>query len=165
MALLGLPCRFLANHSNKMVTLRMSIQQHVPGFKDKRDYPNFVIARRHFPRVLLECRAAWKIKAGTTFLSTVQAELLITKRDIFGSGRFKENCNKVSRLLAKAGRSNIESSDGNKFVQAPVVTKSRVEELVKKLLTPSRLQWRKERGESSGARSITKIDSRTRQKA
>jgi hypothetical protein len=84
--------------------------------------------KHHFPQVLLECRAAWKIKVGPSFLSKEQAEL-IAKRDIFGSGgRFKKNCNKVSKLLEKAGRSTSKSSDGNKFVQAPVATKNKVKD-------------------------------------
>jgi hypothetical protein len=124
--------------SEKMVALRMAIQHHVPGFEDKSHRLEFIIARNHFPQALLECRAAWKIKAGTTFLSTEQAQL-IAERDHFGSARFKETCNKVSTLLEKAGRSTLKSSDANKFVQAPVASKIEVEEYVKTWLTPSRL--------------------------
>lgn len=94
------------------------------------------------------------IKVGTTFLSTDQAEL-ITMRDIFGSGRFTENCNKVLCLLAKSGRSTLKYSDGNKFVQAPVVTKSEVKEIVKALLTPLRMQRRKERVVVQAAQKLT----------
>jgi hypothetical protein len=60
-----------------------------------------------------------------------------------------ENCNKVSKLLEKAGRRSIsKSSDGNKFVQAPVATKTEVKDFVKTLLpSPAslRLQRKKER--------------------
>jgi hypothetical protein len=144
--------RFLAKNdikqsSEKMVALRMAIQHHVPRFEDKSDRPELIIARHHFPQALLECRVAWKIKAGTTFLSTKQAQL-IAERDHFGSAGFKETCNKVSTLLLeKAGRSTFKSSDANKFVQAPVASKIKVEEYVKTWLTPSRLQRRKEKGE------------------
>jgi hypothetical protein len=68
-----------------------------------------------------------EIKAGTTLLSTKQAQL-IAKRYYFGSARFKETCNKVLTLLEKAGRSTLKSSDDNKFVQAPVASKIEVEE-------------------------------------
>jgi hypothetical protein len=86
-----------------MVALRMAIQHHVPRFEDKSDRPEFIVARNHFPGGLLECQAAWKIKAGTAFLSTEQAQL-IAKIYQFGSARFKETCNKFSTtLLEKAG--------------------------------------------------------------
>ena len=67
----GVPYRFMAKDdikqsSEKMIALRISVQQHVPGFEDKSDQPNFIIARHHFPRALLECRPAWNIKIGTT---------------------------------------------------------------------------------------------------
>ena len=103
----GVPFRFVAKDdikqsSEKMIALRISVQQHVPGFEDKSNQPNFIIARHHFPRALLECRPAWNIKIGTTFLSKEQAQL-IAEKDRFGSRRFIENCNQVSKLLAKAG--------------------------------------------------------------
>jgi hypothetical protein len=111
----GVPYRFLAKNdikqsSKKIVALRMAIQHQVPRFGDKSNRPEFIIARHHFPRALLECRAAWKIKAGTTFLSTEQAQL-IAKRDHFDSVWNKETCNKVLTLLEKAGRSTLKSSD------------------------------------------------------
>jgi hypothetical protein len=133
--------------SDKVVALRMSLQHHVPGFKDKSDHPHFIVARHHSPRALLEWRLAWNIKSGTTFLSKEQAAS-ITKKDLFGSRRFTENCNKVSNLLAKARRSPSTPADGNKFIQAPVATKIEVEEIVKTFFTPStlvRLRTRKER--------------------
>jgi hypothetical protein len=49
----------------------------------------------------------------------------------------------------------LKSSDGIKFVQAPVVTKSEGEEFVKTLLTPSRLQRRKERVVKQAAQKLT----------
>jgi hypothetical protein len=116
--------------SDKVVALRMSLQQHVPGFKDQSDRPNFSVARHHFPQALLECHRVWNMKATTRFLSREQAEL-VAQKDQFGSGRFKENCNKVSKLLAKAGRSPSNPEDENKFIQAPVVTKIEVEDFRK----------------------------------
>jgi hypothetical protein len=104
--------------------------------------------------VLLECQAAWKIKAGTNFLSNGQAQL-IAERDHFGSARFKETCNKLSTLLEKAGRSTLKSSDANKFVQAPVALKIESEEYVKIWSTPSRLQRRKERAVVQAGQKLT----------
>jgi hypothetical protein len=124
----------------------MSLQHHVPGFKGKSNHPHFIVARHHFQRALLECRPAWNIKIGTTFLSREQAELVAGKD--FGNGKFTENCNKVSKLLAKAGRSASKPADGNNFTQAPVATTIEVEDFVKTLLPPStsfRLWRRKER--------------------
>jgi hypothetical protein len=51
-----------------------------------------------------------------------QAEL-VAKREHFGSGRFKETCKKVSKLLTKAaGRSTLKYLGSNKLVQASVTT-------------------------------------------
>jgi hypothetical protein len=56
-------------YSDQVVALRMSLQQHVPGFKDKSNHQNFIVARHHFPRALLEYRPVWNMKVLTTFLS------------------------------------------------------------------------------------------------
>jgi hypothetical protein len=105
----GNPCRIMGKEdiqkcSGEVVALRMAFQQHVPGFEFQSDRPNFTTARHHFPPALLECGKLWNMKTSTTFLTKKQAEL-VAQKDLFGSGRFKENCNKVSKLLAKAGRS------------------------------------------------------------
>jgi hypothetical protein len=139
--------------SDKVVVLRLSLQRHVPGLKDKSNYQNCIVARHQFLRVLLECRTAWNIKVGTTFLRKEQAELS-AERDHFGISRFKENCNKVAKLLAKAGRFSSKPADGNKFIQAPVVTKIEVEDFTKTVLTPSMLLHLQRRNEQK-PRSLT----------
>jgi hypothetical protein len=50
----GVPYRFLAKNGikqsyKKMVAIRMAIQHHVPGFEDKSNRPEFIIAKHHFP--------------------------------------------------------------------------------------------------------------------
>jgi hypothetical protein len=51
----GVPYRFVAkddikqSSETKMIALKMSFQQHVLGFEDKSDQPNFIIARHNFP--------------------------------------------------------------------------------------------------------------------
>ena len=127
--------RDINNCSDKVTALRMSLQHHVPGFKENSDLPHFVVARHHFPQALLECRPAWKIKYATPFLSQGQAELVAEKD--YGKGRVTESCNLVSKLLAKAGGSLSKPADGNKFVQAPVTSKVEVEDFVKSLLSPA----------------------------
>ena len=103
--------RDIEDCSDKVIALRMSLQHHVPGFKEKSVFPHFVVARHHFPQALLECRPALKIKIATTFLSKGQAEL-VAKKD-YGKGRITESCNLVSKLLAKAGRSPLKPADAN----------------------------------------------------
>jgi hypothetical protein len=102
----------------------MSLQQHVPGFEDQSDRPNFSVARHHFLQALLECRRVWNMKATTRFLSCREQAELVVQKDQLDSGRFKENCYKISKLLAKAGRSPSNPADKNKFIQAPL--KSRI---------------------------------------
>jgi hypothetical protein len=80
--------------------------------------------------VLLVCNPAWNIKVGTTFLSKEQAQLMAEK-DWFGSRRFIENFNKISKLLAKAGRSTSRPTDMKKFIQVPVAPKIEVKDFVK----------------------------------
>jgi hypothetical protein len=132
--------------SDKVVALRMAFQQHLPGFEFQSDRPNFTTVRHNFPQALLECRKLWNMKTSSTFLTKKEAEV-VAQKDLFGSGRFKENCDKISKLLAKAGRSLSNPEDKDKFIQAPVATKIEVEDFVKTFLTASasaRLQRRKE---------------------
>jgi hypothetical protein len=57
----GVPYRFLAKDdirkqsSERMVSFRMSIQQHGPRFEDSSDCPYFIISRHHFPPVFVIC--------------------------------------------------------------------------------------------------------------
>jgi hypothetical protein len=70
-------------------------QEHVHGFEDNNDYPKFIIRRHNATRL-------GKLRLGTTCISKEQAEL-IAARDYFGSRRFIDISNKVSKLLAKRG--------------------------------------------------------------